>query len=218
MKARVEKVFANLDPKPDVVLLANATDPHIDRSFFYLFDVASGLFEGSFAIAHPDGSLDVASSPLEAESAHVAAKHDPHVNVHVVGRGEGMKLLQKLVPSSATVGLNYRELTHGWYTQLAENLPGAKFLDAGAGIQKARAVKDAGEVEKIRSAAEIGSKVGRKIPSLLRSGVTELELAAEMEYTMNKLGANGCSFTTIVGFGAHSSEPHYQPDSTPLRP
>ncbi len=102
--------------------------------------------------------------------------------------------------------------------QLTETLPGAKFVNARSGIQKARAVKDAGEVEKIRTAAEIGSKVGRKIPTLLRTGITELELAAEMEYAMNQLGANGCSFSTIVGFGAHSAEPHYSPDATPLRP
>lgn len=218
MKARVEKVFANLDPKPDLVLLANAVDPHIDGSFFYLFDVPSGLFEGSFALAHPDGSIDVASSPLEAESAQQAAQNDPHIRVHVVGRGEGDKLLQKLVPSTATVGLNYRELTHGWYVHLAEALPGAKFSDAGAGIQKARAVKDASEIERIRKAADIGSKVGREIPSLLRAGMTELELAAEMEYSMNKLGANGRSFSTIVGFGAHSAEPHYSPAGTALKP
>ncbi|MGP8071655.1 MAG: M24 family metallopeptidase [Thermoplasmata archaeon] len=218
MKARVEKVFANLEPKPDVVVLANSVDPHIDGSFFYLFGVPSGLFEGSFAVAHPDGSLDVASSPLEAESAQLAAKHDPHVTVHVVGRNEGIKLLQKLVPGGATVGLNYRELTHSWFNQLTDSLPGAKFVDAGVGIQKARAVKDASEVEKIRMAAEIGSKVGREIPGWLRTGITELELAAQMEYSMNKLGANGSSFSTIVGFGAHSAEPHYSPDGTPLRP
>ena len=218
MKARVEKVFANLEPKPDVVLLANAVDPHIDGSFFYLFDVPSGLFEGSVELAHPDGSLDVTSSPLEAESAHQAAKHDPHVNVHVVGRGEGSKLLQKLIPSSGTVGLNFRELTHAWYVQLTETLPGVKFVDASNAIQKARCVKDAGEVERIRKAAEIGSKVGREIPSMLRAGISELELAAEMEYLMNKHGANGRSFSTIVGFGAHSAEPHYQPDATKLKP
>jgi Xaa-Pro dipeptidase len=218
MKARVAKVFANLDPKPDVVLLANAVDPHIDGSFFYLFDVPSGLFEGSWAVAHPDGSLDVASSPLEAESAQLAAKHDPHVKVHVAGRGEGDKLLKTIVPADATVGLNFRELTHGWFVHLGEVLPGAKFVDAGKGLQKARSVKDASEIERIRTAAEIGSKVGGEIPSMLRTGITELELAAEMEYSMNKHGANGRSFSTIVGFGPHSAEPHYQPDPTRLQP
>ncbi len=66
MKARVEKIFRRLDPQPDALILANAVDPHLDQTFFYVFDVPSGLFEGSVAIAHPDGRLDVLSSPLEA--------------------------------------------------------------------------------------------------------------------------------------------------------
>jgi hypothetical protein len=82
MKDRVKKLFSLLDPRPDAVVLANSIDPHLDQSFFYLFDVPSGLFEGSIAIAHPDGRLDVVSSILEAESARQAAKHDSSVTVH----------------------------------------------------------------------------------------------------------------------------------------
>jgi Xaa-Pro dipeptidase len=221
MKRRVEKVFSYLDPKPDAVLLANSVDPHLDQSFFHLFEVASGLFEGSVAVAHPDGSLDVLSSPLEAESAHLAAKHDPHVKVHVVVR-EGPEstesVLRKLLPGAPTVGLNFPELTHSWYLRLEKMLPSAKFVDATVGVRRARQVKDASEVEKLRKAAEIGSKVGKEIPSLLKVGMTELELAAEMEYRMNKYGANGRSFSTIIGFGPHSAEPHYQPGETKLTP
>jgi Xaa-Pro aminopeptidase len=221
MKRRVEKVFSYLDPKPDAVLLANATDPHIDQSFFHLFEVPSGLFEGSVAVAHPDGSLDVTSSPLEAESAHLAAKRDPHVRVHVVTR-EGPDsleaVLRKILPGTPTVGLNFPELTHGWYLRLEKVLPSAKFVDATTGVRRARAIKDPSEIEKIRRAAEICSRVGREIPSLLRVGMTELELAAEMEYRMNRYGANGRSFSTIIGFGPHSAEPHYTAGETKLTP
>jgi Xaa-Pro aminopeptidase len=218
MKSRVEKVFANLEPKPDVVLLANAVDPHIDQSFFYLFDVPSGLFEASVAIAHPDGKLDILTGALEADTADLAAKHDPHVTIHRVGRGETAGTVKRMVGAAGTVGLNFRELTHAWYNQLAEAVPGAKFVDAGTGIAKARATKEPSEIERIRAAAQIGSKVGVAIPSLLKDGMSESELAAEMEYRMNQLGANGRSFATIVGFGAHSAEPHYQPDGTRLKP
>lgn len=218
MKSRVQKVFANLPTKPDVVLLANAIEPHLDQSFFYLFDVPSGLFEGSVAVAHPDGSLDVTTSPLEAQSAELAAKHDPHLTVHVVGHGETARVVQKLVPGSSTVGLNFRELTHGWFLQLSEMLPKAKFVDAGTGIARARVTKEPSEVERIRTAAQIGSQIATEIPSLLKAGKTETGLAGEMEYRMNQLGANGRSFATIVGFGPHSAEPHYQPDDTQLKP
>ena len=218
MKQRVEKVFAALDPKPDAVVLANAVDPHLDQSFYYLFDVPAGLFEGSVAIAHQDGELDILSSPLEAETALEAAKHDPHVKVHVVGREETEGELKKRLASSGTFGLNFRELTHDWFVRLDKLLPQATWTDASGAIRQARVTKDPGEIELLRKAADIGSKVAREIPGMLKTGITELELAAEMEYRMNRHGANGRSFSTIVGFGAHGAEPHYSPHGTRLKP
>jgi Xaa-Pro aminopeptidase len=217
MKTRVEKIFGRLDPKPDALVLANSTDPHLDQSFFYLFDVPSGLFEGSVAVAHPDGQLDVLSSPLEAESAEDAAKRDPHVKIHVVKREEADPLLAKLLAGSKTVALHYREVTHDWYVRLGKALPDAKWTDASDAIRHTRVTKDAAELERLKKAADIGSAVGREIPSVLKDGMTELELAAEMEYRMNRHGASGRSFSTIVAFGPHGAEPHYQPGPTRLR-
>jgi Xaa-Pro dipeptidase len=218
MKARVEKVFRFLDPKPDALLIANAVDPHLDQTFFYLFGVPCGLFEGSVAIAHPDGELDVLTGTLEAESAHQAAKQDPHVKVHEVNRGDETEaLVRKLVNGSTNLALHYRELTHEWFTHLAKAVPEARWTDASNAIRRARVTKDREELELLRKAAEIGSVVGREIPGLLREGMTELELAAEMEYRMNRNGAAGRSFATIVAFGAHGAEPHYQPGATRLK-
>jgi Xaa-Pro dipeptidase len=218
MKSRVEKVFAHLDPKPETIVLANATDPHLDQSFFYLVDVPAGLFEDSVAIAHPDGELDLLTSPLEAETAFEAAKHDPHVHVEVVDRYESDPLIRKKLEGSRAIGLNNKELTHGWFVRLDKLLSGVTWVDASSAIQRARVTKEPGEIERLRRAAEIGSQVGREIPSLLRTGITELELAAEMEHRMNLHGANGRSFATIVAFGPHGAEPHYSPGETRLMP
>jgi Xaa-Pro dipeptidase len=217
MKPRVQKIFAQMDPKPDAILLANATDPHLDQSFFYVFDVPAGLFEGSVAVAHPDGELDVFSSPLEAETAHEAAKRDPHVKVHVVGREETDAAITKLLGGGGKLGLNYRELTHEWFLRLAKAFPDTTWVDSSNAVRRARVTKDANEVELLRKAGDIGSKVGREIPGLLRAGMSELELAAEMEYRMNRQGASGRSFATIVAFGPHSAEPHYAPGETKLK-
>lgn len=217
MKARVLKTFRALSEPVDALLLANAVDPHLDQSFFYLFDVPSGLFEGSIAVAHPDGQLDVVSSPLEAESAREAAKHDPDVKVHVADRDAAVEpLLAQLVGPSKKVGLNYSELTHAWFERLRKAAPSTTWVDVSEAVRKARATKDASEIERLRRAAEIGSKVGREIPSLLRTGVTELEVASEIEYRMNRAGASGRSFATIVAFGPHGAEPHYAPGATKL--
>ncbi len=217
MKDRVLRIFERLDPKPDVLLIANATDPHLDQSFFYLFGVPSGLFEGSVAIAHPDGALDVLSSPLEAESAQQAAKNDPNVTIHVVNRDETDPAIPKVAGNPGTIGLHYRELTHDWFVRLAKVFPNAKWIDASDAIRRTRVTKDANELERLRKAAEIGSAAGREIPSILQAGMTELELAAEMEYRMGRHGASGRSFATIVAFGPHTAEPHYQPGTTRLK-
>ena len=217
MKPRVLKIFQQLDPKPDAVLLANAVDPHIDQTFFYVFDVPAGLFEDSVAIAHPDGELDVFSTPLEAETAYEAAKRDPHVRVRVAAREEMASEVRKLLGPQKSLGLNYRELTHQKFLTLADEFPESAWVDCSNAIRVARVTKDANEVELLRRAGEIGSKVGREIPGLLRAGISELELAAEMEARMNRHGANGRSFATIVAFGAHGAEPHYSPAETKLK-
>src|SRR5208282_2175225 len=106
MKTRVQNVFRRLDPAPDALILANATEPHLDQAFFYLFDVPSGLFEGSLAIGWPDGRLTVFSSALEEESARQAAKADPSVTVEVPkNREERDKRLAELVPAGTKVAL-----------------------------------------------------------------------------------------------------------------
>ncbi|HTP56064.1 MAG TPA: Xaa-Pro peptidase family protein [Thermoplasmata archaeon] len=216
MKARIEKILARLGSPVDALVLANSVDPHLDQSFFYTFNVPSGLFEGSLAIAHPDGKLDVLSSPLELESAQQAAKADPNVTVHSVTREATDATVKKLLQGASTIALHHHELTHEWFARLDQLLPGTKWVDASAAIRKARATKDADEIALLRKAAEIGSAVGREIPSALRAGMTELELAAEIEYRMNRHGANGRSFSTIVAFGPHGAEPHFQPGDAKL--
>jgi Xaa-Pro dipeptidase len=219
MKARVLKVLEQLDPTPDALVVANSTDPHLDQSFFYLFDVPSGLFEGSVAIAHPDGRLDVLSSALEEESAVQAAKSDKSVTVHVMkDNPDRERILKKILPDPKSIALNYRELTHEAFLQLEKAFPSAKWMDASGAIRKARMVKDASEIEKIERAAQIGSAVAKKIPSMLKTGITELELAAEIEYAMNREGASGRSFATIAGFGPDGAEPHFSPGGRKLEP
>ncbi len=216
MKDRVRRILDGIAPRADALVLANSVDPHLDGSFFYTFDVASGLFEGSFSIGLPDGHLHVLSSPLEEESALQAAKHDPDVDVHVSTYANRDTILKKLIPEKGTIALNFHELTHEVYTTLAKLFPDATWVDASAAIRDARMVKDAREIERLTEAARIGSVVGKEIPSMLRVGITELELAAEIEYRMMKHGASGRSFATIVGFGPDGAEPHFSPGGRKL--
>lgn len=214
MKERVRRIFENHGKPLDAIIFANATEPHIDLSFFYVTGVASGTFEGSLAVAFPDGDVTVVTGALEAESARVT----PELDVLVPQSRKDMEVrLRGLLKGKSRIGLNNAELTYARFLRLKGILGPKKFQDISLAADVTRNIKDKAEVEKLRQAGKIGDRVAEAIPDILREGMTELELAGEMEYRMCKEGAAGRSFPTIVAFGEHGSQGHYMPGSTKLK-
>lgn len=74
-----------------------------------------------------------------------------------------------------------------------------------------RCIKTEQEIEKIARAEEIGDLAFQKILKDIQPGVTELFIAAKLDYYMRKLGAEGNSFDTIAASGFHSAMPHAIP-------
>ena len=101
-------------------------------------------------------------------------------------------------------------------------------LDAAAGkrvrwvpgsneVERLRAVKDAGELGKMRAAAALISEVWTRVVRKMRVGISELQVAADLEYGMKLAGAAGPSFETIVASGARSAWAHARATSKLLR-
>jgi Xaa-Pro aminopeptidase len=84
-------------------------------------------------------------------------------------------------------------------------------------VENLRAVKDASEIDRIRNAARLGSQVMDETIRLIRPGVTELEIAAEIGYRMRRKGASGESFEAIVASGPRSALPHARPTERRIR-
>ena len=84
-------------------------------------------------------------------------------------------------------------------------------------LEKLRSVKTAEEIARIRAAAQLAGDVFEEVLRLVKPGVTEMELAAEIEYRMRRKGASGPSFSTIVASGARSALPHARATSKPLK-
>jgi Xaa-Pro aminopeptidase len=82
--------------------------------------------------------------------------------------------------------------------------------DDGA-VEKLRMVKDADEIAVMREAAEIVTRTFKRTRRILRPGISELELAAEIERDFKRQGAEGPSFETIVASGERSAWPHAHP-------
>ena len=79
-------------------------------------------------------------------------------------------------------------------------------------ISKLRRIKDEEEIEKIKAAQAITDVAFAHIVTVIKPGMTEREVAAELEYYMRKNGADALAFETICVSGAKTSLPHGKPD------
>ncbi len=75
-------------------------------------------------------------------------------------------------------------------------------------LMKLRVVKEAEEIESVEKAAAIADHGFQHILKFIRPGITENEVALELEFFMRKAGASGLSFDSIVASGERSSMPH----------
>ena len=140
--------------------------------------------------------------------------------VHIAKRG----LLRAAGQALRTTRVRRRVAYSTTHTAVAEKLA----LEANAGsrirwvsdgnvIEKLRAVKDPEELAAISEAAILISNVFQQVVPLVKPGVSELDLAAEIEHRIKSGGGSGPSFETIVASGPRSAWAHARPTPKPLR-
>ena len=76
-------------------------------------------------------------------------------------------------------------------------------------LEPIRLIKDAYEIQKLKNAAKLNEKGLQHVISHLKEGLSEADLAAELEIFWKKSGGQKTSFAPIIAFGANSSMPHY---------
>lgn len=84
-------------------------------------------------------------------------------------------------------------------------------------VNELRAIKDEEEIEYIHKAEEIGSEAFNHILSFIKEGMTEKEIALELEHYMLTHGADGISFDTICISGEKTSMPHGVPSDKKVK-
>ncbi|MCW8833795.1 MAG: Xaa-Pro peptidase family protein [Colwellia sp.] len=84
-------------------------------------------------------------------------------------------------------------------------------------VEQLRMIKSTAEIDSIKHAAAIADQALANVLPLIKTGITERELANELEYQMAKLGSEELSFATILGFGERSALPHGIPSDRALK-
>ena len=99
----------------------------------------------------------------------------------------------------------------------SRKIPVRSITHAGGLIAGLRMAKDAGEIKLIKAAAAIQQDALLAALDHFRTGMTELDFTAELEYQMKTRGSSTPAFGTIVAAGANGSHPHYHPAAVPIR-
>jgi Xaa-Pro aminopeptidase len=106
------------------------------------------------------------------------------------------------------IGFEAQYLTFSAFENLKKLFPSARLVSKRSAIENIAAVKEESEVEVIRHAAAITDKVFKKVLLVLKPGVKELDIAAEISYWHQRFGADGDAFDSIVASGPRGALPH----------
>ena len=110
---------------------------------------------------------------------------------------------------AVNVGFDDNYVTVAGFKEIKKQLKDYTFHSVANEIAELRAVKSDIEIEHIKKAQSITEKALSAVLSLLKSGVTEKDISAELTYRFLKFGADGLAFDNIVAFGENSSDCHH---------
>ena len=108
------------------------------------------------------------------------------------------------------VGFEEHYITYADYKEYIRKYKINNFVETEYMIEKQRMIKDEEELKNIRIACEITDECFSYIISYIKPGMTEKQIADEIE-TYYKTRTDGLAFDTIVASGENSSKPHATP-------
>lgn len=104
------------------------------------------------------------------------------------------------------------EVADAWKKEIKGSLVPTHHL-----VERFRQFKDDDEIDALRKACKATSKVYNEVAELIRPGMTENEVAFEIDMRLRKHGAVTNSFTSIVASGPNSAIPHHATSDRKLK-
>jgi len=118
-----------------------------------------------------------------------------------------------------TIGIEAEHLSVAEKKRLSDVLPSSlRLRNTTSLVERERMVKDEDELALIRSAVRLGATLFDRALVILKPGIRETEVAAEMEFAARQSGAEAMSFPTIIASGARSALPHGRASEQAIAP
>ena len=130
------------------------------------------------------------------------------------------RLIKKHKATNIIMESNRISLTRSYYFESIFDSCGAKLIKTSQlddALESMRTIKSEKEIEKIKIAQEISQETFLRTLPMIKEGITERDIALELEIFMKKNGAESAAFDLIVASGKNSSLPHAEPTNKPVR-
>jgi Xaa-Pro aminopeptidase len=114
------------------------------------------------------------------------------------------------------IGFDANDITFATYRLLTADIPGKELLPTEGLVESLRAVKSDEELSLMMQAAAISDAAFDKVTPGIRKGMTELEVAWELEKAMRENGSEPLPFEIIVASGPNAAKPHHRPSDRRL--
>jgi Xaa-Pro aminopeptidase len=127
---------------------------------------------------------------------------------------EVAKWLKRL--SIKVLAFERNRISYEDYQQIKEQTEHLTMKPLTGTVETLRMVKSPDELATIRASVQLNSAALEHALANFTTSMTEVDLAAEINYRMRLLGADGTSFDTIVASGARTALPHAHPSDLPI--
>jgi Xaa-Pro aminopeptidase len=144
------------------------------------------------------------------------AEECPGLNLRVREPGERMlPILAEVVQGLKVkrLGIESESASVALERSLIEALPNAQLVATDGLVEQLRLFKDKDEIKQTRLACRQAERAFEIVRGLIEPHMTELDLAAELEYEARKAGAKALSFPAIVAVGPRAALPHATPSA-----
>lgn len=144
----------------------------------------------------------------------------PELGIQVVARtGKLDEALSEQISSRPIkrLGFETAHLLHMYWQALSDSLSDVTLVATNRLVEPFRTVKDREEIDIIRKAISISDQAFNIVSKQIQPGMTEKQVAWEIEKTMRGLGADDRAFATIVAGGPNGAMAHAVPGDRPLQ-
>ncbi len=115
------------------------------------------------------------------------------------------------------IGFDETAMLYTTYNWLRATLPEVEFAEIGSLIGDLRVIKDDAEIALLRRAQAITVAAFVEVSARIVAGMTEKDVAWELEKAVRAHGGEGLGFPTIVGAGENGARPHHTVTDRPIR-